>query len=656
MMQKLFSKTIFLFILILMQNTFCHAQFFNPEKDNFYQQVFVETDNFGISYLEILEENYPKVTTDSIRFCMLNDLAYYWHTRDLLKAMEFTNLGLQETRIAENVLWNGRFQITQGAILLRMEKLDSAFVILENAKKKVKEKDFPFINTQLGYVFERKGDLTKAADYALESLRLGQKLNDKKAIALAYSDLSNLFWKQSKFQKGLEYGLKSLEVFEERGINDLDYDFTLYVVGNNYLALKEHDAALKYYEHSIAIGERYGFYNNLSDVYISLVDLYAFLNQFELAESAGENAIKYADLLHNEFMLMRSWLSVGKLKYLQGKYISAIETLQRSIKIATADFGDDYYLSQAYETLGKAHAGNHNYQEAYLAFEEYDKLKKIIFTAEADARTSQIQAEFDLEKKDDTIQSQVFQIEKQRSKQTLASILAGMLFLLLLLLFITFQNNRKKNKLLEKQNLEKEFLLKEIHHRVKNNLGIVSSLLSLQANQINDPKVIDALQESQNRVFSMSMIHQKLYLGKHLTTVEMKDYFMHLGSHILDSFGMEKRITIAYNMKPIEVIVDVAIPLGLIVNELITNSLKYAFPESKKGVITISLKHLNDNTLSLLVSDNGIGKPNKSKNGTGFGSVLIDLLTKQMDGILKKDNSQGTSFSFEFKVDEVTSA
>jgi two-component sensor histidine kinase len=638
-----------------MQNVFCHAQFFNPEKENAYQQVFVETDNFGVSYLEILEKGFPLVTTDSIKFSMLNDLAYYWHTRNLLKAMNFTQIGLEETQKEENELWHGRFQITQGAILLRMEKLDSAFVVLESAKKKVKEKDLPFLNTQLGYVFERKGNLVKAADYALECLRLGEKLNDKKAIALAYSDLSNLFWKQSKFQKGLEYGLKSLEVFEERGINDLDYDFTLYVVGNNYLALKKHEEALQYYEHSITIGERYGFYNNLSDVYISLVDLYAFLNKFELAESAGENAIKYADLLHNEFMLMRSWLSVGKLEYLQGKYISAIESLQKSITIATEDFGDNYYLSQAYETLGKAYAGNHNYQEAYLAFEEYDKFKNEIFTAEADARTSQIQAEFDLEKKDNTIQSQVFQIKKQRSKQTLASILAGLLFILLLLLFITFQNNRKKNKLLEKQNLEKEFLLKEIHHRVKNNLGVVSSLLALQANQINDPKVIDALQESQNRVFSMSMIHQKLYLGKHLTTVEMKDYFMHLGSHILDSFGMEKRITIAYNMKPIEVIVDVAIPLGLIVNELITNSLKYAFPDNKKGVITIGLQHVNDNTLSLFVSDNGIGKSNKPKKSIGFGTVLIDLLTTQMEGVLEKDFSQGTSFSFEFKVDKVTS-
>ena len=314
--------------------------------------------------------------------------------------MAFTEEGLELTSAKKNTLWEGRFQITQGAILLRMEELDSAQTVLETAKDKVLKQDLPFLYTQLGYVYERRGLLGRAADHALESLRLGEELQDKKAIALAYSDLSNLFWKQAKFEKGLEYGLKSLKIFEERGINDLDYDFTLYVVGNNYLELKDYDKALHFYEHSIVIGERYGFYNNLSDVYISLVDLYSYLNKFEKATEAGENAVKYAELLDNNFMLMRSWLSIGKSQNLQGKYISAIESLQKSITIATDDFGDGFYLSQAYETLGKAFAGSHNYQEAYTAFAKYDELKSQIFTSEADQRISLLQTEFEVAQKE----------------------------------------------------------------------------------------------------------------------------------------------------------------------------------------------------------------------------------------------------------------
>jgi two-component sensor histidine kinase len=638
-------------LFFILSGTICIGQIVDFNNENPYKKVFVDTDNFGASYLDILQEAVDKVDNDSIKFSMLNDLAYYWHTRNLIVALNFTKKGLNLTKEKNNLLWEGRFQITEGAILLRLEKLNEAVIVLEEAKKKVKETDLPFLNTQLGYVFERQGRLDIAANYALETLRLGEELNDNRAIAVAFSDLSNIFWKQSKFEKGLEYGLRSAKLFEEIGMNDLDYDFTLYVIGNNYLALKNYKEALEYFEHSIAIGERYGFHNNLSDVYISLVDLNVYLNEFEKAESAGENAIKYAELLGNNFMLMRSWLSVGKMQNLQGKYVSAIESLERSIKIAGEGFGDKYYLSQAYEALGKSYAFNHNYKDALSAFEEYDRLKNEIFTAESDRRISLIQTEFDLAEKEDTIELQGITIKRQRIMQTLFTVLASLLFIMLLLIYIAYQNIRKKRILLQKQNLEKEFLLKEIHHRVKNNLGVVSSLLELQAAQIDDPKVIDAMKQSQNRVYSMGMIHQRLYQGKNLATVEMKDYFKNLGQHILDSFGVVDQVNLEFEMEAIEIDIDTAIPLGLIVNELITNSLKYAFPNNRKGKIKISLQRTSAELLLLEVADDGVGKQEENLNkGPGFGTQLIKLLMQQLNGEMKFQSKEGTSFSFEFNL------
>jgi len=644
-----FLRTIIIFVLSILVDQFANAQIVDLKNNNPYQKVFVDTDNFGISYLQVLEDSYKKVETDSIRFSMLNDLAYYWHTRNLLKAIKFTKEGLKLTRLSKNELWEGRFQITQGAILLRMEKLDSAYTILENAKVKVKEEDKSFLNTQLGYVFERRGQLDRAADYALESLRLAEEFNDKSAMGRAYSDLSGLFWKNGKYEKGLEYGLLSLKYFEEVGMNDLDYDFTLYVVGNNYLELKKNEEALSYYEHAISIGERYGFYNNLSDIYISLVDLNTYLRQFEKATDAGNNAVKYAELLDNKFMLMRSWLSIGKLQYVEGKYISSIESLQKSIFIATEDFGDVFYLSQAYETLGKAFAGNHNYKDAYQAFEKYDVLKNKIFNAETDQRMSLLQTEMDVAQKENTIQDQEDRINKQKTRQTIVSVFAGLLLLLLLLLFITFQNNQNKSALLLRQNKEKEFLLKEIHHRVKNNLGIVSSLLDLQSNQLKDQNAIDAIQESQNRVYSMSMIHQKLYMGKNLAAIEMKDYFIQLSKHILDSYGVKDQVSLEYKMDKLELDVDTAIPLGLIVNELLTNSFKYAFPDNRSGKIKIGLEIKKDHMVLLKIEDDGIGrKENGRQKASGFGTQLINLLTQQLDGEIKRNEKDGTSVIIEF--------
>ena len=625
------------------------GQLIDFNRDKPYDRVFVDTDNFGVSYLQQLEDYYSQAPTDSLQFEILNDLAYYWHTRNLIKALNFTEEGLKCSLAKGDMLWHGRFQITQGAILLRMEKLDKAEEVLEEAKGKVQTKDLPFLNTQLGYVYERRGQLDKAADYALEGLRLGEELNDKKAIALAYSDLSNIFWKQAKYDKGLKYGIKSVVIFEERGIIDLDYDFTLYVVANNFLKLNRYDEALKYYEHSLAIGERYGFYNNLSDVYISLVDLYAYLGKYRKAESAGLNAVKYATYLDNDFMLMRSWLSIGKLQNLQGKYKYAIESLQKSLDVATTEFGDEYYLSQAYEALGKAYAGDHEYMEAYKAFSKYDGLKKEIFTAESDQRIALLQTEFEVAQKEDTILMQQGTIRKQKSNQMLTSIITGLLLFLLIVGVVAIRINRKKNKLLQQQNQEKEFLIKEIHHRVKNNLEVVSSLLSLQSTHIDDKKIKDNMLQIQNRIQSMSMIHQNLYQGKNLGSIEMKNYFNILGDYVLQSYGTEQRIVMVYDMEELELNVDIATPIGLIVNELITNSLKYAFPNNLTGVITIKLVQKFEH-LELTVTDNGVGiQKGKELSGTGFGTQLITLLTKQLDGKMVLHQEKGTSVSFEFQ-------
>lgn len=649
-MGKAALKLIIIAVLSFGYNSISHGQILDFNKEPPYQQIFVETDNFGPSYLSDLEEGLPSITNDTIKLKVINDLAYYWHTRNLNTALEFSEKGILLARRLGNTLWEGRLQMTQGAILLRMENLKRAEQVLNDARSKVKKEDLPFLNTQLGYVFERRGDLGKAADYAMETMRLGEAQNNIWATAQAYCDLSNLFWKQSKYKTGLQHGLTSVGLFKERGIKDLDYGFALYVVGNNYLAMEDYKSALEYYEQSIVIGERYGFYNNLADVYISLIDLYAFLGKFDEAEDAGSSAIKYSQFLNNQFLLMRSWLSLGKLQILEGKYISAIGSLETCLAIATDEFGDIFYLSQAYEALGKAHAGNHNYQEAYAAFEQYDKLEKEIFTAEADQRISLLQTQFEVAQKENTIQLQETKLRQQNTRQVLMVIIIAMFMMFLGVGYIAIKGNRKKNKRLQEQNKEKEFLLKEVHHRVKNNLEIVSSLLSLQASQLKNSTLTASLQEVQNRVYSMSMIHKRLYQDRNLTAIDMQDYFIDLGTHVLESFGAEKKVEIIYGIEKIELDMDMAVPIGLIVNELLTNSFKYAFPNNRKGTIELLMEREKGDLIVLKVADDGVGQNQEehAKN-KGFGKQMIDLLVQQLDGQLTYENTKGTKATLRFK-------
>jgi len=198
------------------------------------------------------------------------------------------------------------------------------------------------------------------------------------------------------------------------------------------------------------------------------------------------------------------------------------------------------------------------------------------------------------------------------------------------------------------RNAENELLLKEIHHRVKNNLEVVSSLLALQSNQIDDENTKEAMLEGQNRVQSIGIVHQKLYQGKNLGAIEMKDYFINLSDSILDSFGANKRVQVECAMNALNVDIDTAVPLGLIVNELLTNTIKYAFPDGRNGKVQIKLEQKANGVLQMQISDNGVGKGG-AIIGTGFGGQLISLLTQQLGGTMKEENDHGTHIFFEFK-------
>ena len=629
-----------------------------------YLPVFEQTDDFDTTYLTVLEKAFYQTKDDTLRLVLINDLAYYWHTRNLDKALAFTQKGLALVAKLKNTRWEGKLQITQGAILLRMEKLDSAFVVLHRAKGKVQQQDLPLLITQLGYVMERRGLLSQAADYSLKSLELGGQLKDSEAIALAYSDLSNLFWKQSKFEKGLEYGLKSEDVFKKRGIKDLNYSFTLYVIGNNYFAIKDYEKALDYYQKALTMSQQYGFYNNLADIYIALIDLYTAIQDYPKAEKAAVNAIQYATLLDNNFLLMRSWLSVGKLQNLTKRPQQAIQSLETCLKVATEQFGDKFFLHQVYKELGKAYAATGDFEQAHFAFLKYDTLKDSVFTAEADRRVAELQTQFEVAQKEATIRSQQLALNQQSKEQVLTFGFVALLAIILIGLYWNYRQKQQinqqladlnisleiKNTQLDKRNAENELLLKEIHHRVKNNLEVVSSLLALQSAKIEDPEIQEAMLASQNRVQSMGILHQKLYQNEHLAFIEMKNYFADLAENILDSYNLTEQITVEYPMKELELDVDTAVPVGLIVNELLTNSLKYAFPKGQLGKISISLEEISKGILQLCIADNGIGKViNAKAKGTGFGTQLVELLTRQIEGTLQQEVNNGTRISVVFR-------
>jgi two-component sensor histidine kinase len=192
-------------------------------------------------------------------------------------------------------------------------------------------------------------------------------------------------------------------------------------------------------------------------------------------------------------------------------------------------------------------------------------------------------------------------------------------------------------------------LLKEIHHRVKNNLQIISSLLSLQSENINSENPARTFRESQDRIRSMALIHEKLYQSNDISRIDFAEYVRSLTAYLFRSYITGPGIEISIDIHDVSLGIDMAIPCGLIINELVSNSLKYAFPDRRPGEIDISLAQC-DHEYKLTVSDNGTGLPEGMdfRNTPSLGLQLVNTLVHQLEGNIVLDTSHGTRFVITF--------
>jgi two-component sensor histidine kinase len=198
---------------------------------------------------------------------------------------------------------------------------------------------------------------------------------------------------------------------------------------------------------------------------------------------------------------------------------------------------------------------------------------------------------------------------------------------------------------------EKDALLKEIHHRVKNNLQVVSSLLGLQSRVVSDPETRKMFQESQNRIHSMALLHESLYQSQSLSQINFPEYIRQLAAHLFHSYGVAAdRIHLRTDLDNLLLHLDAAMPCGLIINELVSNSLKYAFPDGRKGEIRIELREYADRTARLLVADNGVGLTADVDwvNTRSLGLRLVRTLAQQLNAKIEVNSSAGMEVRLAF--------
>ncbi|WP_265273691.1 sensor histidine kinase [Nostoc sp. KVJ3] len=190
-----------------------------------------------------------------------------------------------------------------------------------------------------------------------------------------------------------------------------------------------------------------------------------------------------------------------------------------------------------------------------------------------------------------------------------------------------------------------------MHHRVKNNLGIVSSLLQMQCRRTQDPLVAAILRDSQNRIASIALVHEKLYRSENLANIDFAQYIPDLTTHLFDSYNVSSsKIQLKIQVDNASLDIETAIPCGLIINELVSNALKYAFVGNRAGEIEVKFYQEFESTLTLIIRDNGIGLPENfdNKKAKTLGITLVQGLVKQLRGKLEIVSNQGTQFKITF--------
>ncbi len=267
-----------------------------------------------------------------------------------------------------------------------------------------------------------------------------------------------------------------------------------------------------------------------------------------------------------------------------------------------------------------------------------------------------IAAEFQTKQKEQVIAQLEFEDEVKASKlKTQQIIIIGFLIGLSLLGGLLFQLLRRnkqiktQNQVIAKALSDKDILLREIHHRVKNNLQLVSSLLGLQGMTTKDEHIKEAINAGKSRVMSMALIHQDLYNKEKLTSVNVKEYLDKLCQELINTYQLSADlIQLETEIEELDLDVETLIPLGLIINELLTNALKYAFPHNQHGIIHVKLFE-KDNLLHLEVNDNGVGLSDNVAPNSSFGFRMIRSLLRQLDGEMQSEGTDGTQFQFQFK-------
>ena len=491
---------------------------------------------------------------------------------------------------------------------------------LDHARKINDEKQMGFAYNTMGIAQRNIGDLEAAGRYYSAAAKIFKEDNNIRALFSIYYNLGAIQSDKQNYDSAAYYTLRALDLAEQqKPVNEFQVGAVHANLSNYYVKLKQKTKATASARKAYALLKRVGGPEERGAASLNLA-------QALMAEGKADKTLPYLEETRKTITEFGPWRSEDNLFRAYGKYYAAV---------GNVDSVDHYFDKFASAVRRNADS---------LKVGEVAKL-------EAGFQNREKQAEIDRL----ALEDELNQVRLRRQQWIIwgGLIVVGLLGSLLWWIYTQRQRIGAQNEVITQALADKDTLLKEIHHRVKNNLQMVSTLLSLQSDYVEDTVALDALQMGRSRVRSMALIHQKLYVGETVSTlVDAKDYLERLVREVVDTHrSPTSLIEVITEMEELELDIDTIVPLGLIANEAVTNAVKYAYQDRQDGVLYVSfVKEAGEYLLTVRDDGPGLGSKTMDDNGDSFGQLLMRTLSEQLEGHLTvEDTDDGAEVGLRFR-------
>lgn len=490
----------------------------------------------------------------------------------------------------------------------------------------------------------KMGNSVLATEELLKALQINEKLGRNKNIAVLAAQIGTLYINDKDLNTGLKYLLKGYESLSE--IKDtLNMALACINIGEAYRLADSLTVAEKYLNRGLGLNNRMN--NSIIKGYCigNLGLIHASQEKLEQAKGELSESIQILQKFEDYYSISFYQAEIGNILIKEEKIREGKKLLIESLKLAKKQDIKEQ-IAEISKSLSIQFEKEKQFETALLYRKQFENYHDSLLNIDNVRKIESLKSQYQLEKKQAEIKLlEKVNLDKKRTVYILA-ICSIVLVILLLTLLRIWHSNQKAYNILKEQNLiiekreqEKSLLLRELNHRVKNNLQMVSSLLSLQAFELKDHPAAEALRISKNRVEALMLIHQKLYNNNLHSEINLKEYIEELARGLIFNFG--RKIKTKLNVDQIVIPFEQAIPIGLIINELVTNALKYAYIHTDELCIELSLTAM-DHEIQLVVTDNGPGlKDLDCKKIQSLGIKLVRSLIEQLNGHFTQENKNG---------------